>query len=342
MPPRIVYLTSGSAHLPYLVTSLYSLRKIWDGDVVVYAWPESIRFVEQIATDKSLNIRAVEHEPGYRGKNAQFVNKIKLMQSLPGNGVNLYLDHDTLPVKTSALDHITHMASQSGFCATQFCRWTTHGGIVEKRIRKMIGRPGIDQDAVQMAVLIKYPSVNGGIFACEADSPVLPCWQKWTEAILDIFIADEVALHAVMARYHAKAGPGYFTVATGGQYNCSPRHQPKELPDDQVGIWHGHGDSFLRPNKCPRAVHMWWPIYQKCLRENIGRLADWKDDAMNAVVGRNKTVKYLKRLESLPDGVCVYCGSEDEWGDSNSDGYRAHIHKSNCPLFKGVSDGIAV
>lgn len=337
MSPKVNYLSSAPAHLPYLVTSLHLLRKIWNGDVVCHAYPESYMFVEQIAKDSALNVECRLWKPDRRGKNGQFLQKIKLMQSLPGNGVNLYLDHDTLPVKVDALDHIIYLASQRGFCATQFCQWTTHGKIIAGRIRKMIDRPGIDQSAVRRALAIQYPSINGGVFACKADSPALPLWQKWTEAIIDVFIADEVALHAVMAKYDVSR---QFTVATGGQYNCSPRHQPKELPDDQVGIWHGHGDSFLRPNKCPRAVHMWWPIYQKCLQENVGRIAEWKDDAMNAVVGRNKTVKYLKRLENLPDGVCVYCGGENEWDDSTDD--RLIWHSNKCPLFKGVSDGIAV
>ncbi len=80
---RVVYLISGPPHLLYLVTSLVALRKIWDGEIIVYAWPASIGLVKRMAKDERLGIEAVERIPTYKGKNAQFFDKIKMMQMAP-------------------------------------------------------------------------------------------------------------------------------------------------------------------------------------------------------------------------------------------------------------------
>ncbi len=296
MDCRIVYLMSGAAYLPYLVCSLYSLRQVWDGYVSVFAWPESKQLVDMIARDKWLNITAVEREPEYRGKNGQFLDKIKMMQDQPTDTLNMYLDADTLPQRADVIERLFYLASAAGFCATQFNKWNTHSKTIRGRISSLIGRESVDQMAVNRLLSTCEPSVNGGVFACRPESSALPLWQEWTEKNLDLFIADETVLHAVMGHFLNTLGWD-FDVATGGKYNCSPKYQPPDLPDDTVGIWHGHGDSFIRPNKSMKGVKMWWPVYQHCLRENIGGMVDWKDQALAV---RNSTAKYIKKLEAEP------------------------------------------
>ena len=318
---RVVYLISGPPHLLYLVTSLVALHRIWDGQIIVYAWPASIRFVRRMAEDERLGIEAIERKPTYKGKNAQFFDKIRMMQAAPP-GTNLYLDADTIPVRRHAIDRLFELAEEREFCATQFCNYVSTGQRVSKRIRRLEGREGIDQECVQFALANKLPSVNGGIFACRPDTKVLPLWEEWTSKVLDIFIADETALHAVMARYW---NTDIFDVAIGGGFNCSPLYQPKELADKDVGIWHGHGDCWSRISKSPKGVGLWWPRYQECLKENIGGLAVWKDEAISR---KDTTTRGIKRLESTPDGVCVFCG----YGRK---GFSGQHHVKSCPKFKG-------
>jgi len=81
MKQRVVYLMSGEAHLPYLVVSLWTLCKHWDGEIIIHAWPESFDIVKTIVKDRRLKISgAIKREPEYRGKNAQFIDKIKMMR----------------------------------------------------------------------------------------------------------------------------------------------------------------------------------------------------------------------------------------------------------------------
>lgn len=317
---RVVYLISGPAHLPYLVTSLVALRKIWDGPVVVFAWPESLAFVEQIASDKALGIEVRPRTPDRSvTKNGQFFDKIKVMQTLSG-GINLYLDADTIPVKAISIDRLFELGGEFGFCGTQFCGYVSNGKTVGGRIRRLLGREGIDQIYVEAALASGYPSVNGGVFSCRPESPALPLWQEWTSKVLDIFIADETVLHVVMVKMLSETKQ--FTVALGGSFNCSPCRKQRALRGSKVGIWHGHGDSFSRPNKSVRGVGLWWPRYKECLLRNTGRIAEWKDAALNS--RRNRTARYIKNLEATPAGVCVFCG----YGKPN---YSLDHHFKQCP-----------
>lgn len=301
MHHQVIYLMSGKAHLPYLAVSLYTLRDHWPGDVIVYAWPESYPIVKRIAEDEELNIECRKREPTLRRKdgvkgNAQFIDKILLMQELDTD-VGLYIDADTMI--NGDFTWLFKWGYAYGFCATQFNNWVTNSGMPKKRIQRLVGVKGINQQAVERVLTQSYPSVNGGVFACAPDSPHLRTWYNWTMRVKDIFIADETALHPLIALSVSVAGVG-----AGGKYNCSPKFQPKYLPDDDVRIWHFHGDSCVRPNKSPKAVWLWWPVYQECLERNVGYIQEWIEDCKNCN-------KHFRKLLSQPENVCFYCGREE-------------------------------
>ena len=268
---EIVYLMSGAAHCPYLVASLFTLRQHWDGPVTVYAWPESFDIVERIDEDSGLCIEAVKREPQYRGrKNSQFLDKIRLMRTF-FPGPILYLDADTTvhgdpsPLFALAEDH--------GFAATQFNDWVSTGSIPRNRVKRLRKFPEIEQRLVEEVIAREWPSVNGGVFCCRPDSPVLPLWERWTVAALKVFIADEAVLHLMQPKFYPT---GDLVTVMGGKFNCSPmRYQPKGLPDEDVVIRHFHGDSNVRYKKSQKGCKLWWPIYQHCLKENIGGMAEW-------------------------------------------------------------------
>lgn len=61
-------LMSGQAHLPYLAVCLHTLRNHWDGSIRVFAWPESIDIVREIAKDERLGIECELRDPAYRAR----------------------------------------------------------------------------------------------------------------------------------------------------------------------------------------------------------------------------------------------------------------------------------
>lgn len=286
---RIVYMMSFPAHCPYLVASLWTLRQHWwDGPVIVYAWPESIDIVRQIAEDRRLMVVASPYEPAYRGRNDQFLSKIEMARVQDGYAM-LYLDADT--TIHGKLDVLFELVGEYGFCATQFNDWTTATPSIRRRLEWM--RP-YREHLRQFKLLddllnghLPLPSVNGGVWAARSSSVVLRDWERVTRAMVGgVFIADEVALH-LMAAEHIPRG-NLCVAMQGGRFNCSPKYQSKDLPDDQVIVRHFHGDSNVRPDKSPKGCALWGPIWQECLAENVGGCREWYDPAMN---------KWMKLLE---------------------------------------------
>ncbi len=290
--PSVNYLMSGAAHIPYLLVSLRSLRRHWDGKVNVHCWPESHQIVDTIARAAPelhvvVNAREREHAHSRAAvrSNSQFYSKIRLMMSEEvGDGPNVYLDADTLVA--GSLQPLLSMAASKGFAATQFNDWVTSGRMIRKRLNdlKQSGHHEVNS-LVDHVVSKSYPSVNGGVFACMPGSLILPQWYSFCmlSGIKQHFIADERVLHL----FNAPQFSNQFTIVRGGSFNCSPKHQPAALDSDLVRLWHGHGDSFVRPNKSRAAVGLWWPEWQACLEKNIGGCREWWPTCGN---------KYLKQL----------------------------------------------
>ena len=275
----VVFLVSGRPHLPYLICSLRTLREHWSGPVMVAAWPESYEVVAQIASDYAIHAEAVRREPEYRGHCDQFLDKIQLVREQRNSRAVLYIDADT--TIHGPLDVLFEKAESCGFCATQFNDWTMgKNGIPQSRIKTLLEFPEIPRELIEAAVGAAWPSVNGGVFACHPQSPVLEEWHRLAYAARRTYIADEKVLHLMVAKY---AGLGQIDVALGGRWNCSPRFQPKNLPDSEVVIFHFHGDSNVkwfvedgrRVWKARRGFELWWPIWQRCLTDDVGGCRGW-------------------------------------------------------------------
>ncbi len=273
----VCYLMSHPAHLPYLAVSLLTLRRHWKGPVVVFAWRESWEIVERMVRDPRLDFLPVKREPAYRGKNDQFLDKIKAVEDGEQFGdVLLYLDADTSV--HGRIEPILDAAEVAGFAATQWNDWFTSSGLARGRIESLREFPNIDPDLITMAVQDKLPSVNGGVWAARPESPVLPFWHENTCHAKSTFIADEKVLHLAVARY---AKSGNLKVMAGGRWNCSPKFQPKNLRDEDVVIRHYHGDSCVRPDKSQKGYDIWWPMFQEALDANIGGINAWIDGVGN-------------------------------------------------------------
>lgn len=270
-------------YLPMLVASIHSLRRYYFGEVVVYTFPETTEMCEILENDIRLNVTCKPWEPAFKGKNDQFANKILVMSQIDAD-VGLYLDADT--VVSGNLDPLFSVASQKGFVATQFCTWSTNSKLIRNRIKRLRGIEEVNQRLVEHLLLCVYPSVNGGVFACRPESDVLPLWYSWTHAARKIFIADETVLHILQAKFPKDE----FEVALSF-WNVSPKHQTSDVDDRFVRVWHGHGQSFIRPQKSKRAVGMWVPVWRECLNHNIGNCQDWWQDCNN---------KYLNELMRSP------------------------------------------
>lgn len=291
---RIVYLMSGAAHLPYLLVSLDTLRRHWAGDVHVYAWPESFEQVERIAKDQRLFIDHVAlREPEQRGKNAQFLDKIRLVRSMVGQAERvMYLDADT--TIHGSVQPLLNMLDRHSFIATQFNDWTTAGGVVQNRINRLRDYPSIDSRAIDVVTNTVWPSVNGGVWCCRPDSPVLQTWEEWTLAAKEgVFIADEAVLHLMQVAF---TSADFWIATEHGRWNCSPKYVSDKLAWKDLRVLHYHGDSNVRPQKSQRGYSVWWPMWMRAWEDNLGGCREWWPRIQ---ADRKRANKHMKRIEEM-------------------------------------------
>lgn len=263
----VVYLMSYPAHAPYLATSLLSLRRYWSGRIKIFAWKESIDIARMLANDKRIEADVMLDDPSYKGKNSQFLHKIQLMQD-QSSGPNLYLDADTLPA--GQLTEMFTSGKYFGFAATQFNDWDTSGNLIRGRIEKLRDFPVIDRELIDRVTTECLPSVNGGVFCCMPDSPVLPVWRKWSHAARSAFICDECVLHLMVPLFQDQDRLSVMP----GIFNSSPKYVPQSEAVS-VRIWHGHGDCWVRPAKSREGWAMWHSAMQDARRLNIGGIEGW-------------------------------------------------------------------
>ena len=283
MQRSILYLISGPAHIPYITVSLYTLRNHYDGDIIVYVWPESYEVMKRVGDDSRLRIDVRLRKPDYRGRNAQARDKVALLKETHG-ATNLYLDADT--IIQGSLEELFVVAENHGFCVTQFNDWVSNNGHARKRVSALLEIEGIPQSLTWESMNGLHPSVNSGVLATQSNSPVFRDYLHWTDLARErVFIADETVLHAVCRKWEPM---NYLHIMRGGAYNQSPITKFRSLPDEQVKIFHGHGDGWARPKKTMEGFNMWWPLYQECLSLNLGSMQEWKNQIGN---------KYLKECE---------------------------------------------
>jgi len=269
----VVYLVSGPAHMPYVTASIWSLRKTgYKGPVTLFAWPESIGFARSLEKDDRLGIWASEREPKYRrkdglGRNSQGLDRIDLARSLDCD-VCVYFDADT-----SIHGDITPLfeeAARVGYCATQWCDWTTSQGHTRSRVNDLRSVKTIPVEYIDEVVSHRWPSLNCGVFAARPNSELLSTWYDWCKDSGTLFISDEKTQHLLMAKY-----PNQMSVLMGGAFNCSHKFQPADLPNDKVVVYHYHGNSNVKKGKSPKALEFWWSIWEECLELNFGNIRNW-------------------------------------------------------------------
>ncbi len=284
MKRKICYLISGPSYLPYLTTSLHTLRQHWQGEVEVHAWEESYDLVLRMSRDSSLDFQPVMRDPGTEGrrKKWQFLDKLRVVQSAEADSV-LYLDADT--TIHAPIDRFFTEAESTGFIATQFSDWTARRRTIQGRVKRLLPFPEvIPTEEIEKYMESNLPSPNGGVFACRPGSKVLNDWEFRTKQVMSIFIPDETVLHWLVWKY---LGNGLSVFTGRGRYNCSPKYQSKMLDDKDIVVSHYHGHCNTRWNKSPKAVRRWWPIYTECLEKNVGGMAEWIGSVEN---------KYLTKI----------------------------------------------
>jgi hypothetical protein len=260
----VLYFHHGTKHSARLVASLYSLRSVYDGPVTILDTGESGGIIEKIAADDRLAATVTGIRIKKLKRHTSYVAKAGLWRESPYD-CSLLLDCDTLVVKPiDQLRAIICDRSNPGFVVTRFSDWVTQGNIISGRLKqwKEISVRGLDvADALKRSLREVHPAINTGVVGFRKDTEdVLRAWEKLTTAGAECSFSDELAAQIVIRLFKHTLVADYFNHSV--LYGTQPK---------KAVIIHAHGGKHLRPEMGGR----WLSVYQHCIAENVGGIADW-------------------------------------------------------------------
>jgi len=259
MTKGVILMNFGSKHFAHLVCCLYSLRRHYSGDIVILHDESNEELTKRIAEQDPKKITfPIRFKPFTReelGNGSGYLNKTRLIDLMPFARA-VFLDCDTLVVdKFDAL-----FPDSNEVRLTQFCDWKTNGNKMSKRIGRWKEVMN-EQATLQMA--LEYPAINTGVMGLSKTSKNLSIeWQRVCRLNIS-FMCDELAMQLIFLKFPHVVLPD--------AYNCSPIYRTEDHKDEDVKIWHGHGQKFLRSSNglriyMPTLLEM-WTDNTYCIRE---------------------------------------------------------------------------
>jgi hypothetical protein len=204
------------------------------------------------------------------GRNSGYMNKIKMIELSPFDST-VFLDADTAVVKT--LDPL--FVTPSGRVRlTRYSDWVTTGGRIKSRI---LSWSEVAPELVKEQTSNTYPAINTGVVAFgkgERSMEFARDWRATAELRAGSFLADELAAQLIWLRQGAEI--------VDDRWNCSPIYGANR---EGVHVWHFHGRKHLRK----QAEQIWWPLYQRAIRDNVGGIRDWTP------ASDNRLAQFLKQ-----------------------------------------------
>lgn len=264
MSAVVTYLVTDTHQLPFLVTSIYSLRRWWQGDIRVYSWPNSKALLRAISEDKRLSIDTGHWEPATRTDKFYdyTLSKIGIAKSVDED-VSIHLWYNTL-IRCDLSEIVNK--SRIGFVATQ-----------NNSLKRTIDIPILEstltpsEDGLAFSENLQE-DINSQIFASSPKSPVLVDWEN---SFLSLKGSDRSDDTTLMMSVNKHLPLGNVTVLKGN-WNCSPDITSSST--ENINIWNFRNELNIDPNN--GAVRLWHPIWETCRTTNIGNVNDWIDSVL--------------------------------------------------------------
>lgn len=250
MSNGVLYLLTGPKAAVRLVCSIWTLRKHYDGPIAVAVATDSHRYGCCLVADKRLGIDIIPIGETPKLRNATYVLKSSVWRFTPFDET-VFLDADT--TVHGPIDELWG----APLTLTRFSAWTTLTKRIRGRILKLVNA---QKDRVMRALFKEYPAVNTGIFAFQKDNPDLRVWEEVTQNHR-IFMADELVMQILVPEFNVRW--------LDDRYNYSALYGASD-PDGAV-IRHYHGKKHCHE----KAVPVWGPIYDECIREDVAGLSQW-------------------------------------------------------------------
>jgi len=292
----VLYYNSGSSCLIRMIVSLYSLRKVYDGNIsILYPKrdieekPFSIKTCHKIG--KIFNCDIQEIDMGVpKGKNRVFLERTKYHTITPYE-ISLSIDSDTVIIDKRITDYFD-AAEENEFALAQFSDWKPNNGVIRKRIAYWEKHYPED---VQAAWDFGH-GINCGLFAFRKDSQIMQQW--YDKAIIgrETFIADESCMQLLIPHNPVKI--------MGSEYNTSCKYDKNIHKADYPVVIHFHGKKHCRMSDegyPTNNAEYWLYYFNQCIENNIFKqlnidivYSDYDDKTFR----KNQTLihRYLKEM----------------------------------------------
>lgn len=284
MTRGIIYYTRGTKCLIRLAVSLYSLRKVYRGDVAVMFEGES---PPQWFFNAMLVNKYVEIPPAP----AALVQKSRLWKWAPYD-TNLFIDADTLVLEDPT--PLFAEIEKTGFAVTRFADWISTG-------KKIGGRIKCWKDLVPEKVIddaLAYgPAINTGVFGFQKNHPMLPAWDKLTTAghkhPRDIMARtlDETACQVLAAQFRV--------TVMDQRWNYSVNYGV----GDSIAIGHAHGGKHVMPGN--RLCDLWKDCYWEMRHKNLIPSETFGDKRLEDYLRRGSRKYHTKPVVQSDLTICT-------------------------------------
>ncbi len=254
----VVYLFVGAVgYAERIAVSLYTLRRHWDGPILLMLDEKTEETGRQIADDLRIVADCIFVKPYTGCRHSNFVTKAMVTEWTPYDHTIL-LDGDT--TVHGCLDELF----DADLSITQFANWQSQGNIISGRLRKWEGRSPEINELLRRQLSHSWPAINTGVVGFRKDCSQARAWRELTIAGAGTHWTDELAMQLLTG---AMAPDQY--VLLDDSWNCSPIYG---LHKDKAKVWHYHGRKHLRKEQGRR---LWEPIFREALKADIGGMQEW-------------------------------------------------------------------
>lgn len=250
MENAVVFYNVGTACVVRLMVSLFSLRKVWDGKVIVMLEGPQMHWLRYAWQHFNVDARYFQPDQAYK---SYFCRKPEIAEIL-NTGKYLYVDSDTVFVQPIA--EIFDMLDAHPFVVSQFSQWRCNRMRQHRwyrRWRRIVGR---DVDPSQ-------PMVNMGLVAWAPNAEkVIAQWKRNTR-LMDTHgfqDTDELAISAMLPNPKIKVLPHCWNQSSRIRWRLDELGKHRDA-NDQPKIYHFHGNRHFRyepPFVCQSPVWLRW------------------------------------------------------------------------------------
>lgn len=255
MKKCVLYYNRGQKCIIRLLVSIASLRKHYDGDIILAHQDEPNDYLAKRLKKYNVEVRLTNKST----VNNALADKPDLGRYVDDYDLVLYVDSDTLFL--NSIDEIWQLIKTYGFLVTHFSDWKTKGGMIERRIREW--EKVLPQEEIEKAV--EYgKAVNTGVFGFSRQyrTSEYNIFLEWHDLTLEgqkenctRRMVDELACQVLLHKYpHIMVNVNWNMSAKFGEDN------------GYVKIVHYHGYKHVFKDDFPLCVY-WYNQWKELVDE---------------------------------------------------------------------------